>query len=210
MPLRPLNPALHAAYAGLPDKPRLPSDVRHRLRDLCAARSADAEDALDQIDREIVRLAAWYVLRPDDIARATIAHHSLPRRVLSIDQATLVLAAIGEAGYPIAGNGAPDYEREHWDDPDPVRGEERDRVIWAAARHWATMASTHLTYVSLGDCRGWLPRPVQYDQPGGMHPSQRAALTFGPWADRGDPCNSHAYMRRHTRRLILVRAGGAS
>lgn len=36
--------------------------------------------------------------------------HTTPLRPL-IEQATRVLAAIGEAGYPIAGNGAPDYDR---------------------------------------------------------------------------------------------------
>jgi hypothetical protein len=130
---------------------------------------------------------------------------------LTIDQAALVLAAIAEAGYPITGNGAPDYgEVPNTGAPDyldlyPVRGDERDRVLWEAARYWAKMASRHLTYVSLGDERGFLPRPVQHDQPGSMHPSQKAALTFGPEADRGDECDSHGYMRRHARRLILVR-----
>lgn len=210
--LHPLNPLLHAAYTPVvgwhPSEGNdpLPAEVRSRVRELLVGRGAAPEDLLDAIDREIVSLTWWYALRPDEIARATIAWQRLPSRVLSIEQATIVLAALGEAGYPLGGNSAPDYERTSYDAPDPVRGPERDGVIWAAARHWAEMASRHATYVSLGDSRGFCPRAVQYDQPGSMHPGQQAALTFGPASDRGDECNSHGYMRRHTRRLLLVRS----
>lgn len=205
--LRSLNPTTHAAYVPLLDgRAVLPPDVRAEVSELLARRNAAVEDAIDMIDRQIVCSLSWFAVRPDELARATIRHHGFPRRALTIDQAATVLAAIGEAGYPIGGNGAPDYARATWDEPDPVRGAERDRVIWAAARHWATAASQHVTYVSLGDCRGYCPRSVQYDQPGSMDPSQQAALTFGPWADRDDECGSHAYMRRHTRMLLLVRA----
>lgn len=209
-PLKPLNPLLHADYvraldwhAG-DDTDPLPDDVRARVQELLAARNAADEAQLDAIWRELVAGTYWYVLRPDEIAARTIAHHGF-EEPLTVDQATVVLAALGEAGFPIAGNGAPDYDRRgNWDAPDPVRGEERDRVIWGAARHWAEYASRHITYVSLGDSRGYCPRAVQYDNPGSMHPSQQAALTFGPASDADDECDSHGHMRRHTRRLVLV------
>lgn len=208
-PFKPLNPTLHADYVAalFPERERdpLPAPVRSRCSELLTRRNTAPEQELDTIDRELVRAVCWHAIRPDVLAGRAIAHHRLPPRVLSIAQATLVIAAIGEAGYPITGNGAPDYERAHWDDLDPVRGDERDRVVWAAAEYWARAASRHLTYVSLGDCRGYMPRAVQYDQPGSMNPSQRASLTFGPACDRGDECDSHGYMRRHTRRLLLVR-----
>jgi hypothetical protein len=198
-PLQPLNPTLHVAYA-----PRLAL-----VPDLVARRNTCPETDLDLLDREIVARMWWHVVHPDEIARATLRYHRW-RSPLTIEQATVVLAAIAEAGYPINGNGAPDYEHvphtHDYLDLCPVRGAERDRVLWAAARYWATAAARHITYVSLGDARGMIPRPVQYDQPGSMHPMQRASLTLGPERDRGDECDSHGYMRRHTRRLVLVRA----
>lgn len=209
-PLKPLNPLLHAAYTPVLDwrstdgPDPLPEDVRARVTALLDARNSGPEEQIDAIDRELVACLYWYVLRPDEIAERTIEHHGF-REPLTVDQTTVVLAALGEAGFPIAGNGAPDYDRrDNWDAPNPVRGPERDRVIWAAARHWAQTASQHITYVSLGDCRGFCPRAVQYDNPGSMHPSQQAALTFGPETDAGDECDSHGYMRQHTRRLVLV------
>lgn len=211
IPLRPLNPFLHADYVDViswrpcaePDP--LPAEARANTTRLASERNSAPEGRVDRIDRELVAALWWYVLRPDKIAKQAMRHHRL-KSPLTIPQATTILAAIGEAGYPIAGNGAPDYDRRaDWDAPDPVRGEERDRVIWAAARHWAEMASRHITYVSLGDSRGFCPRTVQFDNPGSMHPMQQAALTLGPAADAGDACRSHAYMRAHTRQLILVR-----
>lgn len=213
-PLRPLDPTLHPAYtavlfpAGAGRDP-LPPEERQAVTALLERRNVCEEADVAVIDAQIVARLWWYALRPDEIARRVIEYHGLPRpgRPITISQATLILAALGEAGYPITGNGAPDYDRD-WGDPEwvpPVRGEERHRVIWAAAEYWARLASQPLTYVSLGDCRGFLPRPVQYDQPGSMNPMQRAALTFGPWADRGNSCDSHGYMRRHTRLLLLVR-----
>lgn len=209
-PLHPLNPILHRLYGEALDQARvrgrdlLPKAVREAVSGLLAERNTAPEARVDAIDREIAGRMSWYVLRPNEIARDVMRHHNiLPRRgAITIDQATLILAALGEAGYPIAGNGAPEYA-EHAAYP-PVRGPERDRVIWAAARYWAEAASRHLTYVSLGDCRGYMPRAVQYDEPGRLNPSQRAALTFGPASDRGDECDSAGYMRRHTRRLLLV------
>lgn len=204
--LKPLNPLLHADYsAALSEPHKLPAHVHQRVAELLGRRNTAPEEEIDKLDRELIASTWWYVIRPDEIAQRTIAHHNLPSP-LTIDQATLVLAAIGEAGYPINGNGAPDYDRGYWEDPDPVRGPERDRVIWSAARYWATAASRHLTYVSLGDCRGYCPRAVQYDQPGSMNPSQQAVLTLGPYADRDDECDSHGYMSRHTRLLLLVTA----
>lgn len=215
-PLKPLNPITHARYTpalfpASDTRDPLPSSVRAEVSRALEARASHYEDVVDVIDAHIVDLVWPYALRPDEIARDVlrVRKWSSP---LTIDQATVVLAAIGEAGYPIAGNGAPDYG--HWDargswvapEYQPVRGDERDRVVWAAAKHWAQMASRPITYVSLGDCRGYCARPVQYDNPGSMHPGQRAALTFGPLADRGDECDSHGYMRRHARRLILVAA----
>jgi hypothetical protein len=202
-PLHPLIPVMHPSYT--PHLAEVDALVRKR--------NIAQEDECDRYDREIVARLWWKALRPDDIARRTMQHWRW-RSPLSIDQATLVLAAIAEAGYPIACNGAPEYgsdEVPNTGAPDylhlyPVRGAKRDEVLWSAARYWAEKASQHLTYVSLGDARGFLPRPVQYDQPGGMNPNQKAALTFGPLADRGDECDSHGYMRRHTRRLILVKA----
>jgi hypothetical protein len=211
-PLKPLNPTLNAHYSRALDwrasdgKDPLPTDVRARVNELLAARNCAAEDQIDAIDRALVTEMFYFVLRPDEIAKSVIVHHSLPQPVLTIAQATLILVALGEQGYPITGNGAPDHQRKSLDELDPVRGEDRDRVIWGAASFWAEFASRHLTYVSIGDCRGYCPRAVQYDNPGGMNPSQRAALTFGPLADRGDECDSHGYMRKHTRKLLLVKA----
>lgn len=210
-PLKPLNPTLNAIYSPILDwrasdgKDPLPSDVRARVNGLLTARNCAPEDQLDTIDRSLVGEMFYFVLRPDEIARSVIVQHSLPQPVLTIAQATVIFVALGEQGYPITGNGAPDYERKSFDELDPVRGEERDRVIWAAAQYWAKLASRRLTYVSVGDCRGFCPRSVQYDNPGSMNPSQRAALTFGPLEDHGDECNSHGYMRKHTRKLLLVR-----
>lgn len=206
-PLKPLNPLLHAAYVpALTWHPRhgkdpLPEDARDRVERLIDRRNETRDEAqLDLIDRELVAATYWYVLRPDEIARAVVQRHGFPS-VLSVAQAATVLAAIGEAGYPIHGNGAPEYERDSWDEPHPVRGADRERVIWGAARHWAQMAARRITYVSLGDCRGYSPRAVQYDEPGSMNPSQQASLTLGP----ADDARSHAYMRTHTRKLLLVR-----
>ena len=207
--LKPLNPTLHAAYAPIlaGEAKHVPSELRAQLDELTAKRLTASDSELDAIDRAIVAIAWPCALRPNEIAREVIRHHGLPR-VLSVGQAALVLAAIGEAGYPITGNGAPDYYDRHASGAlatrsghPPVRGPERDEVLWAAALYWARMASQHITYVSLGDARGYGPRPVQYDQPGSMHPSQQASLTLGPAEDT----RSHAYMRRHTRRLLLVR-----
>jgi len=207
--LKPLNPTLHAAYAPIlaGEAKYVPSELRAHLAELAAKRLTARDSELDAVDRTIVALAWPYALRPDEIAREVIRYHRLPR-VLSVEQAALVIAAIGEAGYPITGNGAPDYYDRHASgalvtrsEHPPVRGPERDEVLWAAARYWARMASQHITYVSLGDARGYSPRPVQYDQPGSMHPGQRASLTLGPAEDT----RSHAYMRKHTRRLLLVR-----
>lgn len=202
-PLHPCNPMLHAAYVPLldPDPPAtVPADVLARVRELTARRNTAPEDELDAIDTELVGRTYWYVLRPDEIARAIIGS----RWRVSVEEATRILAACGEAGYDIAGNGAPEHAHRYPGDygyPEyaPVRGAARDVVIWSAAEYWARMATQH-TYISLGDCHGFLPRPVQYDQPGEMHPVQQAALTFGP--------EPSVYMRRHTRRLLVVRPGG--
>lgn len=205
--LQPLNPLTHPAYSDVltmhaEAAANIPPAVAAQARALVEERNATSEARLPHIDAAIVELLYWYVLRPDDIARSTLRYYGWStRHPLSIDQATVVLAAIGEAGYPIGGNGAPDFAVR----PQPTCGAERDRVLWAAAKYWATAASQSLTYVSLGDARGYLPRPVQYDQPGSMDPAQLAALTFGPAADRGDECGTHDYMRRHTRLLLLVR-----
>lgn len=211
----PLNPRLHPAYVRVlwPEPGKrdpLPPDVREEVDALLRKADTCPEEELEAVYAQIVSATWWYALRPDEIARRTIQHHGLPRpgRPMTVAQAALVLAAIGEAGYPITGNGAPDYAwetRQRCGDPwleCPVLwGPERTAVIWAAAEYWARMAAEPLTYVSLGDCRGYLPRPVQYDQPGTMHPSQRAALTLGPWSER----EAHDYVRRHTRLLLLVR-----
>lgn len=213
--LHPLNPFLNPAYAmaiawrpGDEDDDPLPSEARASVDALVARRLTTPEDEIYAIDQELVSLMWWYVLRPDEIVEATIRHHNFAEP-LTVDQATVVFAALGEAGFPIWGNGAPDYDRIS-DADAPVRGEERDRVIWAAARYWAEMSSKHITYVSLGDSRGFCPRAVQYDNPGSMHPSQQAAVTFGPASDADDECDSHGYMRRHTRRLVLVLDGDKS
>lgn len=186
---------LHAAYVPLLDEPTpagVPPDVIAAVRTLSTRRDSAPEDELEAIDAEIVGRTYWYVLRPDEIARAIIG----PRWRVSVAQATLVLAACGEAGYDITGNGAPEHEGEYL----PTRGTVRDQLIWEAAAYWAHAATQRLTYVSLGDCRGNLPRSVQYDEPGRLAPGQRAALTFGPPAR---PSES-AYMRSHTRRLLVV------
>lgn len=209
-PLKPLNPILHHNYVDVLDvrdmrgDDPLPADVRATVGALLEKRNTCDEAEIDAIDRRLVNLTWYYALRPDEIAKRVLDRYGWDGDALTIDQATVVLAAIGEAGYPIGGNGAPDHDRDHWDDPDPVRGPERDRVIWEAACHWARMASRHSTYVSLGDRRGYCPRPVQYDNPGSMNPSQQAALTLGPIADADDECGSHDYMRSHTRLLLLV------
>lgn len=146
IPLKPLNPILNANYSRVIDwhasdgKDPLPPEVRMKVNQLIDARNCAAEDELDAIDRQLVAEMFYFVLRPNEIAKATIAHHQFGQ-VLTIEQATIVLAAIAEQGYPITGNGAPDYDRKSLDDLDPVRGEERDRVIWEAARYWASFAS---------------------------------------------------------------------
>jgi hypothetical protein len=205
IPLRPLNPVMHRLYVPLlTDDSSLRVDGRPRYRELVARRSAVAETDVDAIDREIVAITSWYVLRPNEIARDVMRHRGW-RSPITIDQASVVIAAIAEAGYDITGNGAPDYSDRRWNGwHPPVRGEERDRVVWSAARYWAEVASRTLTYVSLGDHRGYMPRSVQYDQPGSIHPSQLASLTLGPLSDRGREHGSVGYMRRHYRRLILV------
>lgn len=216
IPLKPLNPIMHARYTPVlfpspSERDPLPAGIRAEVGELLVRRATTAEGELDAVDAAIVERTFWFALRPDEIARDVLRLHGW-RSPLTVEQAAVVIAACGEAGYPITGNGAPDFggwgPGGVWAYPDhlPLRGEERNRVVWAAAKHWAQMASEHLTYVSLGDSRGFLPRAVQYDEPGRMHPMQRAALTFGPLADRGDECDSHGYMRRHTRRLILVAA----
>lgn len=211
MPLKPLNPLLHRSYAAAvtwsagQGRDPLPVSVRDAVGDLIKRRATAPDDGIEAIDAAIVAQTYWYLLRPDEIARETIRHWRFPaRRPLSIEQASVVLAAIGEAGYPIDGNGAPDLT------DCPTRGPERDLVIWSAAKYWAVAASRHLMYVSLGDARGFLPRPVQYDHPGSINPSQQAALTFGPACDRGDQCDSVGLMRSHTRRLVLVRPEAAA
>jgi hypothetical protein len=177
------------------------------VQSLLARRNGCAESELDAIDAEIVGRTYWYVLEPDRIARDAIDHWGWSlRRPLTVDQATVVLAAIGEAGYPLAINGAPAYPSGDTYGPYgqyvPVRGRAREQVIWDAARYWARRAADPdaYTYVSLGDRRGFLPRPVQYDQPGGMHPGQKAALTLGP--------ERNEYMRSHTRLLLVVDGDG--
>jgi|SRR5581483_3942463 len=201
-PLRPCNPFLHPAYAPLfddqlfDDQPPplpLPPDLVTEVRALAARRDGAPDHVVDAIDAEIVGRTYWHVLRPDAIARAIVGRRSRVSR----DEAVLILVACAEAGYDISGNGGPDFARRYAHEYAPIRGPERDEIIWAAAEHWARLATRDLTFVSLGDRRGYLPRPVQYDQPGSLHPGQRAALTLGP---RGD-----AYMRRHTRRLLVVR-----
>jgi len=208
-----LNPSLHPAYTVIlhhlvpGQRDPLPPDVRKAVDALLRREATCPEEEVEQVLAEIVHHTWWYALRPDEIARKTIRYHHLPGpgHPMTVAQATLVLAAIAEAGYPITGNGAPDYLYGRYEYP-PTRGKERDMVLWAAAEHWARMAAQPMTYVSLGDCRGWLPRPVQYDiGTATMDPMQRAAVTFGPWADRGDECGSHRNMRRHTRLLLLVR-----
>lgn len=202
--LRPLYPLLHAAYAAVlhpTDKDPLPAAARLELDQLLARRNSAPEEEIDAIERAIVARTWWYAVQPDQVARDVLRHRGW-RAPLTVERATVVLLAIAEAGYPITGNGAPDYAHDAGDPP--VRGEERQRVLTAAARYWAEMATRHITYVSLGDARGYLPRPVQFDNPGSMHPGQRAALTLGPASDT----RSHVYMRTHALRLLLVRDGG--
>jgi hypothetical protein len=198
--LCPLNPLINRHYAAVMRTGI--SHIRGEVDALVAARSSCPEEEIDRIDRRLVAMTWWYAVRPEEIAKETLAVHGWRAPRLTVDQATLVLAAIGEAGYPITGNGAPDYAVPGDQDLPPVRGAERDRVIWDAARYWAEMAAKPLSYVSLGDCRGYTPRTVQYDSPGGLHPAQQAALTLG--SVDGDT-SSHSYVRRHTRRLLLVR-----
>lgn len=201
-----MNPLIHSCYA-----PRLTELVP----DLVALRSSCREDEIDMIDRRIVAATWWLVLQPDNLARKILETQRWSvRHPISVAQAAFIILALGEAGFPITGNGAPDY-------PDdevpydlelgslyPVRGSVRDRTLMEAARYWALMASKSYTYVSFGSSQGFTPRPVQYDQPGSMNPSQQASLTFGPLADRNDECDTHSYIRRHTRLLILVRPRG--
>jgi len=87
----------------------LPATIRTQVAALLAERDSAAEADIDAIDRKLVDATYYYVLRPDEIARRVIASQHLPPRVLTVAQATLVLAALGESGYPITGNGAPDY-----------------------------------------------------------------------------------------------------
>ncbi len=200
MPLRPLNPMLHASYtdALFGSGAAIPEKVRTQVRDYLALRNTAPEDEIERIDAQIVDALWWYVLRPDDIARRTLQYRGWSvRRILSISQATVVIAALAEDGYPICGGGAPDVDVR----PQPVSGYERERVLWQAAEYWARMAAEPATYVSFGDARGYMPRAVQYDEPGTVHQLQMAALTFGPASDLP---NKRALMRRHTRLLLRV------
>lgn len=187
--MAPLNPIAHAAYAPYIDP------------EMAQLRSDAPEEDIDHLDRQIVTDLWYRVLRPDDIARKVMQRYGW-RAPLTVAQAAVIIMTLGEAGYPIAGNGAPDYEDYYDQDLPPVRGAERARVLTAAAAYWADLASQPLTYVSFGDARGFMPRPVQFDSPGAMHPEQYAALTFGP-ADSDS--NERAYMRRHCRALIRVK-----
>jgi hypothetical protein len=209
IPLRPLNPLLHPAYTAVLEPPigrrdTLPPDVRASVRSLLERRNSADEAALDAIDRELVATLWWHALRPDTIARRVLQAHHIPRRrPLSVEQATLIVAALGEAGYPVH-FGVPEYRLPFRPpSPPPVRGPERDDIVWAAARYWAARAGHR--YISFGDRRGWLPRPVQYDESGTLHPLQRASLTLGPVTDWTG--TSHDYVRAHTRLLLLVEAG---
>lgn len=204
--MKELNPMLHPLYLrGIRNEVFLPKHVQELVTKLVACRRDCSEDEIDMIDRQIVAKLSWYVLHPDELAKSAMRVHGLlGRRVLSMEEAAKIILAIGEAGYPITGNGAPDYG---WKDEEfsPVRGPDRERVLSEAARYWAKEASIHCTYISFGDHRGYMPRSVQYDQPGSMNPNQQAALTFGPACDRGGETNPHGYMRKHTRLLLLVR-----
>lgn len=201
-----LDPDAHRAYTRVlhhddsdtSGRDSLPTEVRARVEALLAESITAPEERLERLLAQIVEETYWYVLRPDEIARRVLRERwgseRLPRTI-TVAQAATILAALGAAGYPIWGNGAPDFDRQSWDEPAPIRGAERERVIREAAAYWARRAAGGL-YVSVGDCRGWMPRPVQYDEPGSLHPDQRAALTLGP--ARND------YMRRHTRLLLVV------
>jgi hypothetical protein len=195
--LHPLSPLMHPAYIAAMQSD-LPEELSAEVRDLVSRRNTVPEDEIESIDGQLVARLYWYALRPDEIAARVMARHHL-RSPVSVEDATLILAALGEAGYPIHGNGAPDYAGRRPRDPAPVSGAERAQVIWSAAQYWASAAADG-RYISLGDCRGYLPRPVQHDSPGQMHPMQRAALTLGPTHREGA-----SYMRAHTRRLVLVR-----
>jgi hypothetical protein len=201
--LNPLSPTMHEAYLAIIDGGVAPEKVLEEVRSLLLQRATAPEDDLDMIDRKIVAAAWYYALRPDEIARRIIDRHGWAiDKALTVDQATLILAGLAEAGYPIDGNGAPTYAAgSHLP---PVRGAERDRVIWDAARYWAERAASGIEFVSLGDARGYIPRPVQYDTSGSMHPMQQAALTFGP-AGADDADN----VRNHTRLLLQVRPANA-
>lgn len=194
--IRPLNPVLHSAYA---DK------IKESVPSLLTRRAEAREDDLDLIDREIVARLWHQVLRPDEIAKSVLSDLNEGTEIVTVYQAALIVAALGEAGYPITGNGAPDYSDlpRTTDGYDllPVRGRERSKILSDAAFYWANKATRPITYVSFGDCRGYMPRGVQYDQPGSMHPQQQASLTLGPY--RGPSCND--YMKSHTRLLLLVR-----
>lgn len=202
-PLAPLNPVTHPVYAEslvTQDGRGLPSETRSAVLALLAQRNSCAEGEVAEVDARIVAATYWYVLRCDDIVRSAMkARGWSVRHAITPEQAKVLIAALGEAGYPIASNGAPTYDppRKY----PPTSGEERDRVLWAAAEHWAKTAQD--MYVSFGDARGLLPRDVQYDWPGSMHPRQQAAVTFGPARARPE---EPAYMRTHTRLLLRVAA----
>jgi len=207
-PLKPLNPFLHAAYTpwigGSENKIPDPEEAE-RLRALVERASSCPEEEIDKVHCEIVDLLWWYAVQPNVIAEAVLRRYGW-RSPLTVDQAATVVAALGEAGFPVWGNGAPDFDYRAGP---TCRGEERERVIWGAAYHWANMAAGKgqgvPVYISFGDARGYVPRPVQYDMPGAVHPMQRAALTLGP-VGHADSTN---YMRSKTECMLLVaRKGG--
>lgn len=209
-PMQPLNPVLHAAYASALQPPigrrdPLPPHVRQEVMELLQQRATVAAADLDLVDRKLVAALWWYVLRPDEIARRFLRYHRI-RRPIAIAHATLVIAALGEAGYPVHA-GVPTYRLPATpSDPPEVRGQRRDAIVWASAAYWARYATRR--YVSFADRRGWMPRVIQHDESGTMHPEQRAALTLGPVRDATG--TEHDYVRRHTRLLVLVRADGAA
>lgn len=199
VPLRPCNPSLHAAYTRmLDDGSSLPPALQESIRTLVQRSITASEEEAVEMEAEIVDRTYWYVLRPDQIARAIVGRRWRIREW----EAARILAACGEAGYDIR---APIPQHPHTRYL-PTRGATRDQIIWESAEYWAAAAARdRYQYVSLGDCRGYLPRPVQHDMPGSMAPEQQAAITFGPASGE----QAAAYMRRHTRRLFLVERAAA-
>lgn len=146
--IRPLSPLMHPAYLAAMQGD-LPEEVSAEVRDLVSRRNTAPDDEIESIDGQLVDRLYWYALHPDEIAARVMARHHL-RSPVSVEDATLILAALGEAGYPIHGNGAPDYAGRRPRDPAPVSGAERAQVIWSAAQYWASVAAEG-RYVSLGD-----------------------------------------------------------